>query len=137
MKRIKFALFFWVCAVVISMAQTENDSLYNNLQIFNSDSLEIRDLKSFGFPISDGNEVKLLMSGHDKFEDLFEHVKQAKSFIHLEYFNFRNDSINTLLVNLLHQKVKQGVEVRVLYDAFGNSSNNRPIKKEKHDKRHR
>jgi len=133
MKRIKFALFFWVCAVVISMAQTENDSLYNNLQIFNSDSLEIRDLKSFGFPLSDGNEVKLLMSGHDKFEDLFEHVKQAKSFIHLEYFNFRNDSINTLLVNLLHQKVKQGVEVRVLYDAFGNSSNNRPIKKEKHD----
>jgi cardiolipin synthase len=77
--------------------------------------------------------VKLLKTGHDKFVDMFEAVKNAKSFIHLEYFNFRNDSIARLLFHLLAQKAAEGVEVRALYDAFGNSSNNKPINKQMHD----
>ena len=82
--------------------------------------------------VSDGNKIHLLPSGREKFEDLFAEVKKAQSFIHMEYFNFRNDSINDLLIKLLLQKVKEGVEVRVMYDAFGNMSNNRPVKKKKH-----
>ena len=60
---------------------------------------------------------------------MFEAIRQAKSSIHLEYFNFRNDSIAHLLFDLLGEKVKEGVEVRALFDGFGNSSNNRPLKK--------
>mgnify|MGYP002734411867 CR=1 FL=1 len=44
---------------------------------------------------------------------------QARSSVHLEYFNFRNDSIANMLFDLLAEKAKEGVEVRALFDAFG------------------
>ena len=98
-----------------------------------SDTIMAYHLRQRGVNITDGNSVKLLKTGHDKFVDMFEAVKNAKSFIHLEYFNFRNDSIAGLLFHLLAQKAAEGVEVRALYDAFGNSSNNKPINKQMHD----
>ncbi len=98
-----------------------------------SDSIMAAHLRQRGVHIVDGNSVDLLKTGHDKFEDLFAAVRGAKSFIHLEYFNFRNDSIAGLLFHLLAEKAAQGVEVRALYDAFGNSSNNKPIKSQMHD----
>lgn len=69
------------------------------------------------------------MSGQEKFDDMFKAIRQARSSVHLEYFNFRNDSIARLLFNILVDKAREGVEVRALFDAFGNSSNNRPLKK--------
>lgn len=69
------------------------------------------------------------MDGQEKFDDLFQAIKQAKSSVHLEYFNFRNDSIARLLFGILEKKAAEGVEVRALFDAFGNWSNNRPLKK--------
>lgn len=95
-----------------------------------SDSTLIRHLQEeYGIPTTSRNKVKLLKSGHEKFEDLFEHIRQAKHHIHLEYFNFRNDSIAKLTFELLGQKAREGVEVRALFDAFGNFSNNKPLKK--------
>lgn len=47
----------------------------------------------------------------------------------MEYFNFRNDSINEELIKHLAAKAKEGVEVRAVFDGFGNASNNRPMKK--------
>ena len=73
--------------------------------------------------------MTLLRTGQEKFDDMFKAIRQARSSVHLEYFNFRNDSIASLLFDLLAEKVKEGVEVRALFDAFGNSSNNRPLKK--------
>lgn len=98
-----------------------------------SDSLVARDLRAEGVTISDGNAVQLLMSGHEKFEVLFRKVRAARRFIHMEYFNFRNDSINSLLISLLAEKVREGLEVRVMYDDFGNWSNNQPIRRAQHD----
>lgn len=94
-----------------------------------SDTLLMRRLQQMKNPITGNNKVELLMNGHDKFIDLFEAIRQAKHHIHLEYFNFRNDSIANSLFDLLAEKVKEGVEVRAMFDAFGNSSNNRPLKK--------
>lgn len=94
-----------------------------------SDSLVLRFFSEEGLPISNNNKVKLLKSGHEKFIDLFEAIREAKHHIHLEYFNFRNDSIANALFNLLADKVKEGVEVRAMFDAFGNWSNNKPLKK--------
>ena len=94
-----------------------------------SDSLVLNFLKESGIPISDNNKVKLLKSGREKFIDLFETIREAKHHVHLEYFNFRNDSIANALFDLLAEKVKEGVEVRAMFDAFGNWSNNKPLKK--------
>lgn len=94
-----------------------------------SDTLVARALESKGIRFSHNNSVTLLMSGQEKFDDLFKAIDQARSSIHMEYFNFRNDSINRELISHLAPKVKEGVEVRLLYDAFGNMSNNSPMRK--------
>ena len=73
--------------------------------------------------------MKLLKSGEEKFIDLFQKIEQAKHHVHLEYFNFRNDSIANALFELLGKKAKEGVEIRAIFDAFGNFSNNKPLKK--------
>ncbi len=95
-----------------------------------SDSTVIRYLEDKGIAVTHNTDIKLLKSGEEKFIDLFEAIRQAKHHIHLEYFNFRNDSIANTLFELLGEKAKEGVEVRALFDAFGNMSNNRPLKKE-------
>ncbi len=94
-----------------------------------SDSLIVNKLEEEGVKFSDDNSVTLLMSGQEKFDDMFQAIRQARSSIHLEYFNFRNDSIASLLFDLLAQKAKEGVEVRALFDGFGNDSNNQPLLK--------
>ncbi len=97
------------------------------------DTLVRKALEAKGVVFSDNNKITLLMSGQEKFDDMFTAIRQAKSSIHLEYFNFRNDSIASLLFDILAKKAKEGVEVRAIFDAFGNASNNRPLK-EKHIK---
>ena len=94
-----------------------------------SDSLIVRQMEAEGVHFTQGNQVKLLMSGKDKFADMFEAIRQAKSSVHLEYFNFRNDSIASLLFDILKEKRKEGVEIRAMFDGFGNDSNNQPLKK--------
>ena len=94
-----------------------------------SDSTIVRQLREEGIRFSDNNSVTLLMSGQEKFDDMFCAIKQARSSVHLEYFNFRNDSIASLLFDLLAEKAKEGVEVRALFDGFGNDSNNQPLLK--------
>ncbi len=98
-------------------------------QTTRSDSTVMQRLKGMGIPVTYNNRVELLMNGHDKFVDLFEAIRGARHHIHLEYFNFRNDSIANALFDLLAQKAAEGVKVRALFDAFGNWSNNRPLKK--------
>lgn len=98
-------------------------------QTTRSDSTVMQRLKGMGIPVTYNNRVELLMNGHDKFVDLFEAIRGARHHIHLEYFNFRNDSIANALFDLLAQKAAEGVKVRAMFDAFGNWSNNQPLKK--------
>lgn len=94
-----------------------------------SDSAIVKFLAGQGVTITHGNSVRLLKSGAEKFDDLFVAIRQARHYIHLEYFNFRNDSIASLLFSELEKKVREGVKVRAMFDAFGNWSNNKPLKK--------
>lgn len=82
---------------------------------------------SKGIKVCRGNSLVLLESAQAKFADLFTLIRQAQRHIHLEYFNLRNDSISHTLFRLLRQKAEQGLQVRVLFDAFGNMSNDRPL----------
>lgn len=107
-----------------------NSKLQKENKNTSSDSILIAYLKQeYGVNPTEHNNIKLLKSGEEKFLDLFEEIKKAKHHIHLEYFNFRNDSIANALFDLLGEKANEGVEVRALFDAFGNGSNNQPLKK--------
>ena len=94
-----------------------------------SDSLTVADLKANGVQFAAGNRAKLLPSGAEKFKDMFADIAAAKRYVYLEYFNFRNDSIGRALFTLLDKKAREGVKVRVIYDDFGNVSNDRPLRK--------
>ncbi|MCR5678861.1 MAG: cardiolipin synthase [Prevotella sp.] len=94
-----------------------------------SDSLIYHQLKDYGIRFTHDNSVTLLFSGQEKFDDMFQAIRQARHSIHLEYFNFRNDSIASLLFDILRQKRREGVEVRAMFDGFGNDSNNQPLLK--------
>lgn len=78
---------------------------------------------------TEGNRVKLLNNADSKFVDLLTCIDTARHSVHLEYFNFRNDSINKILTTLLARKLCEGVEVRILFDDFGNKSNDRPLRR--------
>lgn len=84
-----------------------------------------------GYLVTETNQIKLLTNGTEKFEELFKAIRSARHSVHLEYFNFRNDSIGNALFDLLAEKAAEGVEVRALYDGFGNISNNRPLRQRK------
>lgn len=107
-----------VAAHAVVYAQTER-----------SDSLTVRDLRENGVVFTDDNHVTLLTTGAEKFEDMFSAIEQARQYVYLEYFNFRNDSIGNALFDLLERKSKEGVKIRVIYDDFGNFSNDRPLRK--------
>ncbi|WP_455085280.1 cardiolipin synthase [Prevotella nigrescens] len=115
---------------IIGQATTAIPIIYTQyLQQTHSDSLIVKQLRTKGIQFSNNNSVTLLTTGQEKFDDLFKAIDQAHSSIHLEYFNFRNDSINNELITRLAKKAKEGIEVRAIFDGFGNASNNRPMRK--------
>jgi len=114
------------------LAQTDTQNAeYEGHEILTNraDSMIVNQLRKKNVHFSHNNSVTLLTTGKDKFNDLFKAIDQARSSIHLEYFNFRNDSINDELIQHLAAKAKEGVEVRAVFDGFGNASNNRPMRK--------
>ncbi|MBR1547239.1 MAG: cardiolipin synthase [Prevotella sp.] len=118
-----------IITVAADHSLTTNTSPAANT-LSSSDSLIVHTMRQqYGTRFSHNNSVTLLFSGQQKFDDMFQAIRQARSSIHLEYFNFRNDSIAMLLFDLLREKRRQGVEVRAMFDGFGNDSNNQPLKK--------
>lgn len=73
-------------------------------------------------PLTIRNDVKLLINGEEKFPELFKALKSAKHHIHIEYYIYENDVIGNEVKEILMQKAKEGVEVRLIYDAFGSRS---------------
>ncbi len=70
--------------------------------------------------ITTGNQVKIFHNGKDKFDSLLHDLKNAKQFIHLEYFIWRsNDALGQKIKKLLIEKAQEGVEIRILYDYSG------------------
>jgi len=72
-----------------------------------------------GLGYSDNNDVKLYTLGEDKFGDLYADLRAAKKYIHLEYYIIRDDELGNELIDILIEKVKEGVEVKLLTDDFG------------------
>lgn len=70
------------------------------------------------------NDVDIYFDGKDKFNALIKSIKNARKYIHIEYYIFRRDSIGEEIISLLISKLKEGVEVRLLVDAMGSSKIN-------------
>jgi cardiolipin synthase A/B len=68
---------------------------------------------------SQNTRTQILKNGEATFQEMKQRLKEAKDFIHLEYYIFRYDRLGQELMDILKHKVKEGVEVRLIYDAFG------------------
>ena len=77
-------------------------------------------LKSGDAPVLRSAQVRMFNEGKEKFEALFEAIEGAQHHIHIEYYILRNDELGRQLVDLLTQKAREGVEVRLLLDRLGN-----------------
>ena len=87
----------------------------------------IRDFMRLGLPIYENNQVRILPTAEIKFRDLFQAVDEAEKYIYLDYFKFQQDSICGELLARLRRKVREGVEVRILFDSFGNKHSDLPL----------
>jgi cardiolipin synthase len=59
-------------------------------------------------------------SGEEYFPVLIEDLAQAKRFIHMQYFIWERDELTTKICDVLMDRLKAGVEVRILNDWLGN-----------------
>ncbi|ASK62265.1 cardiolipin synthase [Virgibacillus phasianinus] len=75
--------------------------------------------KETHFPASCFSETSVLKDGQETFPAIKESLMQAKEYIHMEYYTFRDDEIGQDIINLLIEKSEQGLEVKVIYDAVG------------------
>lgn len=65
------------------------------------------------------NSIVFFNNGKDKFDSLIKDLKEAKRYIHLEYYIFMDDKIGTLIKNILIEKAKEGIEIKLIYDDLG------------------
>lgn len=71
--------------------------------------------------ISMDNAVTLLKNGEEKFPALFAALQNARSHIHLEYYIFTADDVGNRIADILIEKHRAGVEVRVIVDDAGSN----------------
>lgn len=67
----------------------------------------------------EGNHTEVYMDGYSMVQALMHEIAQARHHIHLEFYIFENDAVGRMVRDLLVDKVRQGVEVRLLYDDVG------------------
>ncbi|MGN1267420.1 MAG: phospholipase D-like domain-containing protein, partial [Dorea sp.] len=71
-----------------------------------------------GFPTYRNTEVKYFPLGEYKFKYLIAELKKAEKFIFMEYFIVEEGYMWSTILKVLRQKVKEGVEVRFMYDGM-------------------
>lgn len=68
------------------------------------------------------NSVEIFTDGRSKFNRLKEDIKNAANFIFIQYYIYSDDRLGNEITDLLAEKVRQGVRVKVLYDHVGSFS---------------
>ncbi len=93
----------------------------DRLDAFLDDKIKLVKLlyKSENTPLTKYNEVTILNNGKEKFEYLFEDLKNAEHHIHLEYYIIKDDGIGKQLIDILCDKAKSGISVKLSFDDVG------------------
>ncbi|MEC2078044.1 cardiolipin synthase [Metabacillus fastidiosus] len=78
--------------------------------------------KSTTTTMDTNTSTKVLKNGEETFSEIKKRLREAKEFIHIEYYTFRSDRLGKEIMNILIAKAKEGVEVRFIYDAVGSIS---------------
>ncbi|WP_436373325.1 cardiolipin synthase [Cytobacillus sp. BC1816] len=108
----------------------EKDFHFRNNIIKKSKDLIYMHLVNNDSVLTQDNEVRIFTDGKEKFNSLVEDIKNAADHIHLQYYIFKRDNLGKSLINLLTEKAREGVKVRLLYDELGSRSLHKRVFKE-------
>jgi len=72
-----------------------------------------------GTPLRGGNRVTVLQDGAETFDAFEAAIREAEDFVHMEFFIFNPGVLGDRMRDLLAGAARRGVEVRMLFDAFG------------------
>jgi cardiolipin synthase len=72
-----------------------------------------------GFPRTTGNDVTFYYEGRPAYDAMLEAIRSARHHVHMETFILQSDDTGREFLDLLTRKAREGVEVRLLYDAMG------------------
>lgn len=74
--------------------------------------------QNFCLPFKD-NRVEIFTDGQSFFTDLLQIIGSARQSIHMDFYIFEDDALGNLVADVLIDKARQGVEVRLVYDDVG------------------
>lgn len=66
-------------------------------------------------------DLEYFSSGTKLFDDVIENLKQAEKFVFIEYFILAKGVLFNRIFDVLKEKAKSGVDVRVIYDDMGSN----------------
>ena len=75
-----------------------------------------------GYPLMRAEDVRYYPLGDAMYPDMLTDLRAAKKTIYLEYFIIEPGEMWPRLVDILAQKVREGLDVRVMYDDLGSIS---------------
>lgn len=78
-------------------------------------------------PLTRNNSAEILVNGEEKFPRVKEELLKAQHHIHLEYYIYEPDTIGLEIAEILMQKAREGVKVRLIYDDFGSRNIRRTL----------
>jgi cardiolipin synthase len=73
------------------------------------------------YPLLGGNEIRPLVNGDEAYPAMLDAIRHAQHHVHLQCFLIRNDSTGREFLDLLAEKARSGVQVRLLFDRFGSA----------------
>ena len=71
-------------------------------------------------PLFTRNNVRIFTDFTPMFEAMLDDIASAKNFIHIQFYIVENDEVGHQLSDLLIRKAQEGVDVRLMYDSYGN-----------------
>lgn len=74
------------------------------------------------FPLYQNTSTKYYKCGEEMFADMVAELEKAEHFIFLEYFIVEEGVMFGKITEILERKVKEGVDVRIIYDDVGSIS---------------
>ncbi len=72
-----------------------------------------------GLPAYNDTEATYFPTGEEFFPDVFSELKKARKYIFMEYFIIGLGEVWDRTLEILKEKVKEGVDVRIVYDDLG------------------
>lgn len=75
-----------------------------------------------GYPLTAVEHARYYPLGDDMYPDLLHDLRAAEHFIYLEYFIIEPGAMWDSIADILEEKARKGVDVRVLYDDLGSIS---------------